>query len=666
MNTIEFLKLEARNAVSTPNLSSSAVYHSTTIQKRKVEKKSEIFTFPWQRTQDNTQDNNVDNDDELHLRPFHNLPARTPVDLQFKDISYYVKTGFRKSKKEILHRVNGKFPGSQLIAIMGPSGAGKSTLLDVLSGYRITNTNGAVYLNGRIRNLEQFRKMSCYIQQEDRLQMLLTVLENMRIAADLKLSTGTPQYEKETIIEDILTVLGLYEHQYTLTKRLSGGQKKRLSIALELISNPTIMFLDEPTTGLDSHSCTQVVNLCKTLASQGRTVICTIHQPSAKLFKEFDQVYVLAEGRCLYQGATEKLIPFLDKIELPCPMYHNPADYVIELASGEHGPDKIDIMVEHMANGECLDWFADPSRVQKLEVLRKKNPLNVESMGSSSLHATSKSHQLKVLLRRSYIKAKRDTTLTYLRIGVSFIVAIMLGMLYIQAGNEGSRVLDNYNLLFAILIHHMMTTKMLNILTFPFEMSIIIKEHFNRWYSLKMYYTAVTLIDLPISILCTFIFSIIIYWMSAQPMEQDRFIMFYVICQLVVFVASAIGLVIGAWFDVVNGTFLGPTIAVPFMMFAGFGVTLRDMPSYLYPGTYISYLKYGLEGMLAAIYGGNRATLDCNLADYCHYRYPKTFLEDIAMTGDQFWNDVIWLSVMIVVIRIFCFYVLKWKIMAVR
>lgn len=141
-------------------------------------------------------------------------------------------------------------------------------MLDVLSGYRITNTQGAVYLNGRIRNLEQFRKMSCYIQQEDRLQMLLTVLENMRIAADLKLSTNIPAYEKETIvrimsylglrkdlikkqhfqIEDILTVLGLYEHQHTLTKRLSGGQKKRLSIALELINNPTVMFLDEPTT----------------------------------------------------------------------------------------------------------------------------------------------------------------------------------------------------------------------------------------------------------------------------------------------------------------------------------------------------------------------------------------------------------------------------------
>lgn len=89
---------------------------------------------------------------------------------------------------------------------------GKSTLLDVLSGYRITNTNGAVYLNGRIRNLDQFRKMSCYIQQEDRLQMLLTVLENMRIAADLKLSTSIPQYEKETIVRRFISYI--FEKNY--------------------------------------------------------------------------------------------------------------------------------------------------------------------------------------------------------------------------------------------------------------------------------------------------------------------------------------------------------------------------------------------------------------------------------------------------------------------
>lgn len=600
------------------------------------------------------------------VRPFQNLPPREPVDIQFKDVSYVVDLGFRKGQKEILHKVNGKFPGSQLIAIMGPSGAGKSTLLDVLSGYRKTGVEGAVYVNGRIRNLNSFRRMTCYITQDDRLQTLLTVLENMRIAADLKLGPEVSRHEKESIIEDILTVLGLYEHQFTITKRLSGGQRKRLSIALELINNPTIMFLDEPTTGLDSFSCNQVVDLLKQLAKQGRTIICTIHQPSAKLFQEFDQVYVLSNGECMYQGCTNSLVPFLQSVEMPCPVYHNPADYVIELACGEYGDDRIQRMVMEMGNGESTEWFTDKRKLLKLEQLRKKHPLKKIIEQNEDLTATSQVHQLQVLIKRGIIKARRDATLTHLRIGVNIVIAAMLGFLFIDAGNEGSRVLDNYNLLFSILMHHMMATMMLTVLTFPTEMGVILKEHFNRWYTLKCYYLSVSIIDIPLSVFCCLIFTVIIYLMSGQPMEWFRFGMFFTISLLIVLIAQSIGLTIGAWFNVVNGTFLGPVLTIPMMMFAGFGVTLRDLPSYLKWGSHISYLRYGLEGYVNAIYGENRETLDCELKPYCHYRYPAKFLSEISMEGDQFWKDVYALCATLLLVRVACYFCLRWKVVSVR
>ncbi|XP_045494721.1 ATP-binding cassette sub-family G member 1-like [Colias croceus] len=605
---------------------------------------------------------------ELQAQGLSRVPTRDPVDIQFSNITYTVSLGINKGTKQILHSVNGRLRPRQLIAIMGPSGAGKSTLLDVLSGYRITGVGGAIFINGRGRMMKRFKKMSCYIQQDDRLQGLLTVGENMALAADLKLPTKLDKYEKGEVIEDILTNLGLYEHMNTRGSQLSGGQRKRLSIALELINNPLVMFLDEPTTGLDSSSCSQVVQLCQNLAQQGRTIVCTVHQPSASLFALFDHVYVLAAGHCLYQGTTKNLVPYLEEAGVPCPLYHNPADYVIELASGEYGEDKIEILTNKAENGKAHNWFEDPESIPTMENLRRIYPLSAmkELDAGCGAEETSQANQRSVLIKRGFMKAKRDTTLTYLRFMVNVVVGIMLGTLFINAGNEGSRVLDNYNLLFAILMHHMMSPMMLTILTFPSEMSILLKEHFNRWYSLGSYYISVTIVDLPISIVSCFVFSVIVYTMSSQPLDPARFAMFFTISLYTVLVAQSFGLMVGAVFNVVNGTFLGPTLSVPMMMFSGFGVRLRDLPPYLYWGSYVSYLRYGLEGYIGAIYGLDRPTLECNNALYCHYKHPKVFLKDIAMNPNMFWWDVLVLTVTLFLLRTVAFFLLKWKLNAVR
>lgn len=590
------------------------------------------------------------------------------VDLSFQDVRYHAPLGFRKGTKEILHSISGRFPPGQLIAIMGPSGAGKSTLLDILSGYKKTGIQGTVYVNGEMRELKSFRKMSAYITQDDRLQPLLTVQENMQIAADLKLPTEVTPREKRKKIHEILVTLGLEkpETRKTPASRLSGGQKKRLSIALELISNPLILFLDEPTTGLDSSSCSQCIKLLKQLAKQGRTIICTIHQPSASLFGYFDEVYVLSKGYCVYQGSTENMIPFFEDIKSPCPKYHNPADYVIELACDEYGSQIPKTMTKSMQNGKSLRYFKKPENLPNLMALKDKAALIFPDDDEDGLQATSSYNQLKVLLRRGIIKARRDQTLTYMRLFVQVIVGMMLGAVYWQAGKDGAKVLDNYNLVFSILMHHMMSTMMLTILTLPNEMSILIKEHFNRWYSLKMYYLSITLVEIPLSTVCCTICTIIVYYMSAQPLELVRFSMFWFICLLVVFVAQSFGIMIGSYFDVVNGTFIGPALTVPIMMFAGFGVTIKDLPSYLYWGSYVSYLRYGLEGAVGAIYGMNRETLECPEDTYCHYAYPRTLLEAIDIRGDQFGNDVIALIFTLFFLRCLSYVLLRHKLNAVR
>lgn len=134
----------------------------------------------------------------------------------------------------------------------------------------------------------------------------------------------------------------------------------------------------------------------------------------------------------------------------------------IELASGEYGMSKVKTMNDTIQNGECLNWYENPKKIMKMEALRQKYPMTEERDKSNDI---GQWHQLKVLLRRGIIKGKRDQTLTHLRIIVNVVIAALLGMLFVNSGNEGSRVLDNYNLLFGILMHHMMTTMMLTILT---------------------------------------------------------------------------------------------------------------------------------------------------------------------------------------------------------
>lgn len=624
----------------------------------------------------------------LHLEHSHsiissdsgaNLETADRIEVEFKDLTYNVSTGFRQGEKNVLDNICGRFPPNQLIAIMGPSGAGKSSLLDVLSGYRSNGVTGQILTNRHARNINAFRRVSCYIQQDDRLQPLLTVRESMDSAADFKLGHRVPREERRKIIENVMSLLGLEESQHTRAGQLSGGQKKRLSIALELINNPRVMFLDEPTTGLDSQSCSQCIKLLKTISQQGRTIICTIHQPSATLFQMFDQVYLLSGGNCLYQGATSELVDYLTFINLPCPKYHNPADYVIELANGEYGMESVKTMVEHSQNGKSTQWF-DKSFIKypstysinnnnftiSEDTTKKSKRARMCSMSAGEpLQDTSYSNQLGVLISRGVLKIKRDATLTHLRIIVNLFVAIMLGVLFNQSGTDASTVLINYNLLFSILIHHVMTSMMLNVLTFPMEMTILIKEHFNRWYSLKAYYVSVNLLDIPVAGISCLIFTAIVYPLTGQPMELLRFIMFNFTSLLVVFIAQSVGYMVGAVFNVVNGTFVGPVLVVPMMMFSGFGVSIKDIPKYLQWGGELSYLRYGLEGYIAAIYGLDRGELACHDL-YCHYKSPKKFLQTVSQSSDRFWSSTGILVVILVTIKLMAYFLLSWRIKIMR
>ncbi|XP_034187732.1 ATP-binding cassette subfamily G member 4 isoform X1 [Osmia lignaria lignaria] len=661
------------------------------------------------------------------------LPKRPPVDLAFTDLAYKVREGRRNNVKTILKSVSGRLRSGELTAIMGPSGAGKSTLLNILTGYKSTGVEGSITMNGHERNLSAFRKLSCYIMQDNQLHANLTVAEAMKVASNLKLGSHVSKEEKEEVIQEILETLGLSEHRRTMTSNLSGGQKKRLSIALELVNNPPIMFFDEPTSGLDSSSCFQCISLLKTLARGGRTIICTIHQPSARLFEMFDALYTLAEGQCVYQGSTSQLVPFLRNIGLNCPSYHNPASFIIEVSCGEYG-DNIKNLVNAIKNGKydiregypfpdnkserlnnatseslqkseenaevkdkndvsnleekfqedkskemnnkrIIPTFARNDITKQADIaipmdMDKKDNADVALLDESIVvtperYPTSEFQQFWIVLKRTLLFSRRDWTLMYLRLFAHVLVGLLIGALYYDIGNDGAKVLSNLGFLFFNMLFLMYTSMTITILSFPLELPVLLKENFNRWYSLKAYYLAITVSDIPFQAIFCIIYVTLVYFMTSQPTDGTRFSMFLGTCLLISFVAQSVGLVVGAAMNVQNGVFLAPVMSVPFLLFSGFFVSFDAIPVYLRWITYLSYIRYGFEGTALATYSFGREKLKC-FQIYCHFKNPETTLEELDMLDADFTLDILALLLIFLVLRIVAYLFLRWKLKTAR
>jgi ABC-type multidrug transport system ATPase subunit len=377
-----------------------------------------------------------------------------PVSFAFKDVWYTVKlkTG---EELDLLRGVDGCFQPGTVTALMGSSGAGKTTLLDVLAGRKNTGSiSGLISVNGAPKEEHAFRKVMAYVEQFDSLSSTDTAREAIEFSAALRLPAHTPVDDRRAWVESIIDMLELGPIENSIVGSGAAGfsfeQRKRLSIGVELAANPSILFLDEPTSGLDSRAAQVAIRSIKRVAASGRSVVCTIHQPSVFIFNSFESLLLLRRGgQTVFYGdlghESSQLIDYFQAAPgtPPCGR-QNPATWMLELIGAGTG-----------GGGDGGGSSVDFHQYYKQSTLCRVNTLKVDALcsapaestavapsysgddsssssgpGNAQEHVTDDTRPLNgaqfwLLLKRGYASYWRNPDYNFIRMVISIVIAFL-------------------------------------------------------------------------------------------------------------------------------------------------------------------------------------------------------------------------------------------------
>ena len=351
--------------------------------------------------------------------------------IKFENISYTIK------QHKILNGISGEVGKGQVLAIMGPSGSGKSTLLDILARKNKTGViRGQLSFDGKQDISEnEFKSLSGFVDQEDAHISCLTVREVLEFSANLRLSENISHDEKMARVGEVIEQLGLESVADsrigdTAKRGISGGEKRRLSIGVELVSNPSILFLDEPSSGLDSHFALQVIRTVCLLASKyKKTVVFTIHQPNSSIFALLDNVLLLSKGNIAYFGPASNAESFCQESGYPCPKEHHIADHLLEYAIDRQ--EKISISSVVLVEKE-----EDGIRKRRVNVENSAETVikSESSLTSGSTILSSRKSslltQLQQVISRSLKVFWRSPSTFISHVSISVVLGIFVGFLY--------------------------------------------------------------------------------------------------------------------------------------------------------------------------------------------------------------------------------------------
>ncbi|KAF2898582.1 hypothetical protein ILUMI_07596, partial [Ignelater luminosus] len=426
----------------------------------------------------------------------------------------------------------------------------------------------------------------------------------------VRMDSHIPYKQRIKRVEEVMAELGLNECENTLIgirgrlKGISGGEMKRLSFASEVLTNPSLMFCDEPTSGLDSCMALNVVQVLKRLAQTGKTIICTVHQPSSEVFAMFDKLLLMAEGRVAFLGTREEASGFFTSLAAPCPHNYNPADYFIQFLAVLPGKEE---SCKQAINSICDTFekseFGAKLTVEATEMTKSKFTYSDFFFHNGNHHnkryKASWFSQFRAVLWRSWISVIKEPLLIKVRVLHTLITGLVIGAIYFGQNLDQDGVMNINGVLYLSLINMTYQNIICVVNVFCGELPLLLREHKNGMYRTDVYFLSKTLAEMPIFVLIPVIYVITPYFLVGLNPELPRLFIAMGILILVTFVAVGFGYFISCMCSSVSlALTLAPPLVIPFMLFGGFFLNVRSIPIYLKWLSYVSWFKYGNEALM--------------------------------------------------------------------
>ncbi|KAL5750507.1 hypothetical protein ACOSP7_025110 [Xanthoceras sorbifolium] len=556
------------------------------------------------------------------ILPFQSLA------MTFHNVNYFVdmpkamtSKGVPEKKLQLLSNVSGVFAPGVLTALVGSSGAGKTTLMDVLAGRKTGGyIEGDIKISGYPKVQRTFARIAGYVEQNDIHSPQVTVEESLWFSSSLRLPKEVNKGQRKEFVEEVMRLVELDTLRNALvglpgSSGLSTEQRKRLTIAVELVANPSIIFMDEPTSGLDARAAAIVMRTVRNTVDTGRTVVCTIHQPSIDIFEAFDELLLMKRGgRVIYGGKlgvhSQIMVDYFQGISgiTPIPSGYNPATWMLEVTTP---------FVEERLGVDFADLYRKSDQYRNVESLIQD--LSVPPAGSkplrfSSTYSKDQLSQFMICLWKQNLVYWRSPQYNAMRLCFTTIAALIFGTVFWDVGSKR----DSTQALFMVMGALYSACLFLGVNNassvqpiVSIERTVFYRERAAGMYAPFAYAAAQGLVEIPYILVQTIIYGIITYFMVNFERTARKFFL-YILFMFLTFTyftfygMMAVGLT--------PNQHLAAVISSAFYslwnLLSGFLVSKPSIPGWWIWFYYISPVSWTLRGVITSQLGDIETIID--------------------------------------------------------